>query len=112
MEFAGNDAKFLKTWCRQRELNSRPHHYQWCALPLSYGGSGVDMAQWEARIKNGVMMDENKFEKMRHGTNLPEQDLHNEKDRLDKVSGREARLAEKMRENLRRRKAKLRSLKK
>ena len=34
--------KFLKNsgkkWCRRRESNSRPHHYQWCALPLSYGG--------------------------------------------------------------------------
>lgn len=23
-------------WCCERGLNSRPHHYQWCALPLSY----------------------------------------------------------------------------
>ena len=25
-------------WCRRRELNSRPHPYQGCALPLSYCG--------------------------------------------------------------------------
>ena len=25
-------------WCRRSELNTRPHPYQGCALPLSYGG--------------------------------------------------------------------------
>ena len=25
-------------WCRQSDLNTRPHPYQGCALPLSYGG--------------------------------------------------------------------------
>ena len=25
-------------WCRRTELNCRPRHYQWRALPLSYGG--------------------------------------------------------------------------
>ena len=25
-------------WCHERELNSRPRHYQWRALPLSYRG--------------------------------------------------------------------------
>ena len=25
-------------WCRREELNFRPHPYQGCALPLSYGG--------------------------------------------------------------------------
>ncbi len=27
-----------KRWCRQKESNFRPHPYQGCALPLSYGG--------------------------------------------------------------------------
>ncbi len=31
-------AKCLKRWCRQIGLNYRPHPYQGCALPLSYGG--------------------------------------------------------------------------
>ena len=26
-------------WCRRSELNTRPHPYQGCALPLSYGGT-------------------------------------------------------------------------
>jgi len=29
-------------WCCQRGLNSRPLHYQWSALPLSYGSEGVE----------------------------------------------------------------------
>ena len=29
-----------KRWCRQIGLNYRPHPYQGCALPLSYGGFG------------------------------------------------------------------------
>ena len=29
---------FLNKWCRQSDLNTRPHPYQGCALPLSYGG--------------------------------------------------------------------------
>ena len=29
---------FSFEWGRQVESNHRPHHYQWCALPLSYGG--------------------------------------------------------------------------
>ena len=32
------EGKYLKKWCRRRELNSRPHPYQGCALPLSHGG--------------------------------------------------------------------------
>jgi hypothetical protein len=30
----------LEEWCRRGELNTRPHPYQGCALPLSYGGTG------------------------------------------------------------------------
>src|SRR3546814_12497575 len=29
-------------WCRRGELNTRPHPYQGCALPLSYGGTLQD----------------------------------------------------------------------
>ena len=29
---------FRMKWCRWGELNSRPHPYQGCALPLSYSG--------------------------------------------------------------------------
>ena len=29
-----------RKWCRRKELNFRPHPYQGCALPLSYGGTG------------------------------------------------------------------------
>ena len=36
---AQNMVLFAEKWCRRGELNTRPHHYQWCALPLSYGGS-------------------------------------------------------------------------
>ncbi len=28
----------IEKWCRRSELNTRPHPYQGCALPLSYGG--------------------------------------------------------------------------
>ena len=36
-------ARFLgffgfRMWCRRADLNCRPLHYQWSALPLSYGG--------------------------------------------------------------------------
>ena len=37
MELAGK-RYILWWWCRRSELNTRPHPYQGCALPLSYGG--------------------------------------------------------------------------
>ena len=30
-----------KSWCCERGLNSRPHPYQGCALPLSYHSAGA-----------------------------------------------------------------------
>ena len=35
----------MKNWCCQTGLNCRPLHYQWSALPLSYGS-----VPWTTRI--------------------------------------------------------------
>ncbi len=37
-----SEAKYreINKWCRRTDSNCRPLHYQWSALPLSYGGAG------------------------------------------------------------------------
>ena len=74
-------------WCRRSELNTRPHPYQGCALPLSYGGPpGASMPQ---------------------GTPGGQADMAASEYRETKEE-KQRRLAEALRRNLRRRKARQR----
>ena len=38
-------------WCCQRGLNSRPLHYQWSALPLSYGSMQRAQSCWPSTMR-------------------------------------------------------------
>src|SRR5947207_13596474 len=37
--------RHLEDWCCQTGLNCRPLHYQWSALPLSYGSMPEDLTE-------------------------------------------------------------------
>ena len=90
---------FGSRWCRRAGLNCRPQPYQGCALPLSYGGDeegaySEPNAVGKAKI---VLTDRRTAFTCGHMSQNPKPD--NEK------AAREARLAQALRTNLRRRKA-------
>ena len=86
-----------KKWCREGELNSRPHPYQGCALPLSYRGPASNRRVCylnQTRMKSVLPRE------------MHEKAMTEKRPPRDKESGsREDRLAEALRANLRRRKA-------
>ena len=41
-------------WCRQSDLNTRPHPYQGCALPLSYGGQDTEYTARADRVLRSI----------------------------------------------------------
>ncbi len=80
-------------WCRRRELNSRPTPYQGVALPLRY--SGIQMANGPETARGGGYSPAG-----RQGQRVMKA----------KSTSRQERLAAALRENLRRRKARERTL--
>src|SRR3954466_2331277 len=52
---AQTDDRFREKWCCQTGLNCRPLHYQWSALPLSYGSVLVQESALGAPAKRGVL---------------------------------------------------------
>jgi hypothetical protein len=87
--------KVGEPWCRRAGLNCRPQPYQGCALPLSYGGDEEGAYSEENRERQA----QNRLDRRTlspHPRDMPISD--------DK-STREARLAQALRTNLRKRKA-------
>ena len=92
----GSDQSKAEIWCRERELNSRPHPYQGCALPLSY--RGIEFIERARYLKqNGL-----KTPKVNELSTMTEK---SEKSKNAKAGeSREDRLKAALRANLRRRK--------
>ncbi len=93
-------------WCHERELNSRPHPYQGCALPLSYRGACSRRAPIGAcapLVKLSLKPGLNESSTSGKAFHMSEH--------TNSETTREERLAAKLRENLRRRKAQVREMK-
>ena len=86
-------------WCHDRDSNPGPQPYQGCALPLSYRGE-EEGAYSEPNVigKDKIVLTDRRSD-FTCGRMSQNPKLHNEK------AEREARLAQALRTNLRRRKA-------
>src|SRR3546814_4611519 len=90
-----------RNWCCWGGLNSRPHPYQGCALPLSYSSRPKGRAPIVMRLRN--------VKPSLRNTAFTGKAFPMGEERRGTVP-REERLAAKLRENLRRRKAQARAL--
>ena len=86
-----------ENWCRRSGLNTRPHPYQGCALPLSYGGLDRNLP-----LRAPKFNCNNAPKRLFSGMTDPTADK-------PKDAARRERLARQLRENLQRRKQQARA---
>jgi hypothetical protein len=111
------DVLVFVNWCCERGLNSRPHHYQWCALPLSYRSifAGGKLCPGPACIAiKGRAAQEWQYASKRIGSKCLANNIAQAyllimaQSKQELAQNNAKRRAEKLRENLARRKQQLR----
>ena len=95
-------------WCCKGGLNSRPHPYQGCALPLSYCSTLDGLRFIVKNMKRKRYLDP--AQSLLYGVAMSK-DQSQMTDKEKAAAERAERLRKQLRENLRRRKAQVRSRK-